>query len=306
MNEVREEDFYTLKERRLCAACKKAFNHTAGKLVKQEIESTEALRWETYRQWADTLLSRPDGNAKGSVELDIENIHTRAVERITLNPKFNLRQNAELYYKKSRKGKRSLGIIEEKRNDTAGLLKKLELLLHECEESLQSTMPETDRILRMETLDHRLAELGFQPPDAPVLQLRETDGAGVAYRRYSFDGWNVFIGKTDSQNDELTTRFAKPWDIWMHVAGHAGSHVVIKRDRNSAWPPKEILVKAASLAVWFSKAKHTSYAEVHYTEARYVHKRRKSPPGEVCLQQHKTLRVSPVSPQVYFPGEYAA
>jgi predicted ribosome quality control (RQC) complex YloA/Tae2 family protein len=167
-------------------------------------------------------------------------------------------------------------------------------------------MPETDRILRMETLDHRLAELGFQPPDAPVLQLRETDGAGVAYRRYSFDGWNVFIGKTDSQNDELTTRFAKPWDIWMHVAGHAGSHVVIKRDRNSAWPPKEILVKAASLAVWFSKAKHTSYAEVHYTEARYVHKRRKSPPGEVCLQQHKTLRVSPVSPQVYFPGEYAA
>jgi predicted ribosome quality control (RQC) complex YloA/Tae2 family protein len=69
-------------------------------------------------------------------------------------------------------------------------------------------------------------------------------------------------------------------------------------------PPKDILVKVASFTVWFSKAKHTSYADVHFTEARYVHKRRHSPPGEVMLDQYKTLRVSPVSPQDLFGGDF--
>jgi predicted ribosome quality control (RQC) complex YloA/Tae2 family protein len=83
----------------------------------------------------------------------------------------------------------------------------------------------------------------------------------------------------------------------MHVAAHSGSHVVIRRDKNSPWPEKNLLLKAASLAVWFSKAKHTSYAEVHVAEARYVHKRRHAPAGQVIMQQYKTLRVSPKSPR---------
>jgi predicted ribosome quality control (RQC) complex YloA/Tae2 family protein len=114
----------------------------------------------------------------------------------------------------------------------------------------------------------------------------------------------VYIGKNDAQNDELSTRFAKPWDIWMHVAACPGSHVVIRREKNTAWPSKETLVKVASFAVWFSKAKHTSYADVHVTEARYVHKRRHSPPGEVMLDRFKTLRVAPKSPQEFFGGDY--
>jgi predicted ribosome quality control (RQC) complex YloA/Tae2 family protein len=139
-----------------------------------------------------------------------------------------------------------------------------------------------------------------QPKALPNGQMPET----VPYRHYTLEGWDIYIGKNDAQNDELTTRFAKPSDIWMHVASHSGSHVVVRRPKNAEWPPKNILIVAASFAVWFSKAKHTSSCEVHYTEARYVHKRRKSPPGQVQMQQFKSIRVAPKSPQEYFPGEY--
>jgi predicted ribosome quality control (RQC) complex YloA/Tae2 family protein len=299
-----KEESFEVKARRMLAFCRKALRHTRDKLLKQEAELSEAQKFLTYQQWADSLLIRPDGDAKGAVECSIENIHTFVKETIALNPKFSLRENAQLYFKKAKKGKRSLEIIEEKKNNTLSLSHKLDSLIKECETLIESTTPENEIASRFNSIAQQLAELGFHAPESTVEQVKETDGAGVAYRHYCFDGWDVFIGKTDAQNDELTTKFARPWHLWMHVAGCAGSHVVIRRDKNSPPPPRDILLKAASLAVWFSKAKHTSSADVNYTEARYVHKRRKSPPGEVMLQQHKTVRVSPVSPQVYFPGDY--
>jgi len=126
----------------------------------------------------------------------------------------------------------------------------------------------------------------------------------VPYRHFSFDTWEVFIGKNNSQNDELSTRFARSQDLWLHVAGHPGSHVVIRRPKGAAPVPPDVVEKVASLAVWFSKAKHTSYAGVHVTEARFVHKRRHSPPGEVVAERCREVRVAPRSPQVFFPSLY--
>jgi predicted ribosome quality control (RQC) complex YloA/Tae2 family protein len=111
------------------------------------------------------------------------------------------------------------------------------------------------------------------------------------------------IGRNNTQNDELSIRYAHPRDIWLHVAAHAGSHVVIRREKNADWPPRNVLEKAGALAVWFSKARHTSYAEVHVTERRYVHKRRKAPPGEVVAERCKSIRVSPRDPRQIAGGE---
>jgi predicted ribosome quality control (RQC) complex YloA/Tae2 family protein len=66
-----------------------------------------------------------------------------------------------------------------------------------------------------------------------------------------------------------------------------------------------VVRKVAALAVWFSKAKHTSYAEVHYTEARFVRKRRHAPAGQVMIERYKSVRVSPRSPHDLFPSKYA-
>ena len=285
------------------AICKKSLERARTKLVKQELEFTEANKCSWYREIGDSLLARPADCPKGAAECIIENIHSREIESVAINPKFDAFQNARLFYKKARKGSRSLGIVARKVNESKEEIKHLENLNDEIK-SLEDPAIAPDIMKNgLEKVFAALSSLDLIPKQpTPLLsgQMPET----VPYRHYTLEGWDLYIGKNDAQNDELTTQFAKPSDIWMHVASHSGSHVIIRRPKNAEWPPKNVLVIAASFAVWFSKAKHTSSCEVHYTEARYVHKRRKSPAGQVVMQQFKSMRVAPKSPQEYFPGEY--
>ncbi len=154
----------------------------------------------------------------------------------------------------------------------------------------------------MKKLQSTIKKYSSEPQHSPEKQSLQYEK--VPYRHFQIDEWDIYIGKTDTQNDELSIHFAKPSDIWLHVAGHAGSHVVIRRQKNEQVPPHDILEKSAAMAVWFSKAKHTSYSEVHYTEARFVRKRRHSPPGEVMIDRYKSIRVSPKSPQDLFPSTF--
>jgi predicted ribosome quality control (RQC) complex YloA/Tae2 family protein len=290
---------------RYAAICRKRIRILLAKIEKQQVELCEARNYIHYQQLGDTILAHPAEMRKGMTECIVENIHTHDVESMALNPRLTPIENAELYYKKARKGKRSLEIAEEKVVDTTAELNMLERLLASCTALKENT--DDDAALwesRVEALRAELADAGLIKLEQIQTIKPKKAEAQVPYRHYIFGEWHVYIGKNDAQNDELSIRFAKPSDIWMHVGAHAGSHVVIKRPKNTPWPPQDILNKAASMAVWFSKAKHTSFAEVHVTEARYVHKRRKSPPGQVMLDNYKTIRCAPVSPQIYFPGDY--
>jgi len=287
------------------AVCRKRIKLVHAKIEKQQAELKEAQQYIRYQQLGDTILAHPDEMRKGMNECIVENVHTHDVECMALNPKLTAIENAELYYKKAKKGKRSLDVIEEKYADGITELEKLNNLL-ETSIALRQNLDDTADIVedKINTFRSELVLAGLVH-DEPIQKNRSgKPEPTVPYRHYVFDEWHVYVGKNDAQNDELSIRFAKPSDIWMHVAAHAGSHVVIKRPKNTPWPPQDILNKVASLAVWFSKAKHTSYAEVHVTEARYVHKLRRSPPGQVVLDNYKTLRCAPVSPQDYFPGTY--
>ena len=288
------------------AICRKRIKLILSKIEKQQTELNEAKDYFHYQQLGDTILAHPTEISKGMIECIVENIHTHETECMTLNPKLSPIENAELYYKKARKGKRSLEIAEEKVVNTKEELATVERLLESCN-LLRSAPDDDDAALweaKVEAFRIELIEAGLIHEVSVQKNKPAKIETQVPYRHYIFGEWHVYIGKNDAQNDELSIRFAKPSDIWMHVGLHAGSHVVIKRPKNTPWPPQDVLNKAASLAVWFSKAKHTSYAEVHMTEARYVHKRRKSPPGQVMLDNYKTIRCAPVSPQIYFPGDY--
>jgi predicted ribosome quality control (RQC) complex YloA/Tae2 family protein len=277
----------------------RALKRVKKKIEKQEADKAEAGDFLKYSQHADSLIAHPDAVKRGDSSIIIENIHTQISEQIKLDPSLSVFENAKELYRRARKGKRGLEIIE----DNLARTKKEE-------QSLQDILGRAEKLVSaefgsVETFQESLVAVRNSLVDAGVMprqhKTREkTDEEAVPYRHLTLDGWNIYIGKNDAQNDELSTRFARPWDIWMHVVAHAGSHVVIRRDKNADWPPREILLKVAAFAVWFSKAKHTSYAEVHVTEARFVRKRRHAPPGEVVAERCKTLRVSPKSPQEFF------
>jgi predicted ribosome quality control (RQC) complex YloA/Tae2 family protein len=287
----------------LVSVTKRALKRVRSKLLKQEEELKEAQQFPHYSQIADSLLAHPESVMHGASATLVENIHTQEDETVKLDPASTVFENARDFYKKSRKGKRGVSIIESKLAETRGEEARLVRILEDMD-SIRNDAAQNPvgSGLKAQEVHAALENLRILPKSAVPKPKDEAER--VPYRHLTLDEWHIYIGKNDAQNDELSTRFARPWDVWMHVAACPGSHVVIRRDKNGPMPPKDILVKVASFTVWFSKAKHTSYADVHFTEARYVHKRRHSPPGEVMLDQYKTLRVSPVSPQDLFGGDF--
>ncbi|MBN1980152.1 MAG: DUF814 domain-containing protein [Chitinivibrionales bacterium] len=284
--------------------------HTALKKVdkkmeKQKLELEQAGEWFHFQTIGDTLLSQPKMITKGLSILEVENIHTHAREQIKLNPQLSAVENANLFYKKARKGKRGLEICESNMQNS-NREKSVLMIISEKIGTILNQSHENEEV--RSSWDHLQNYIRQHDQDAAYLlpfvsgsgEKSVQENAKVPYRHYVVDGWNIYIGKNNTQNDELSIHFAKPWYVWLHVVAHAGSHVVIHRQKDAAWPPAAIIETAARFAVFFSKAKHTSYAEVHVTEARFVHKRRKSPPGEVIAERCKTVRVSPISPEDFF------
>jgi predicted ribosome quality control (RQC) complex YloA/Tae2 family protein len=280
----------------------KSLKNLHRKHDKQLKELAETDRAEWYRQVADSLLANPGQVPRGVVKTLIFNVHSQQMEEVSLNPKFDYRGNAKLFYKKARKGARGEEINRKKVSDTEAAIGEHENLLRELEAAVATADDQKTRvcIVRIESL------LGM-PAAGTVHRSSETGPARITripYRHFTFNCWEVFVGKNNTQNDELSIRFARSQDLWLHVIGHPGSHVIIRRPRGSMVVPSEIIEKAASLAVWFSNAKHTSHAGVHVTEARFVHKRRHAPPGEVVAERCREVRVQPRSPQEFFPSLY--
>lgn len=96
------------------------------------------------------------------------------------------------------------------------------------------------------------------------------------------------MGRDARGNDELTLREARPWDLFLHVRGAGGSHVIVPTPRGKT-VPKETLLDAAELACVFSARREAPRVEVDYAERRHVRKPRGAPPGLVQVDRSKTL-----------------
>jgi hypothetical protein len=122
---------------------------------------------------------------------------------------------------------------------------------------------------------------------------KRSDGKGRAFRSQMVEGFEVLIGRGDTDNDTLTFKVASPLDFWLHVASVPGSHVVIRNPDKISEPPKAVLERAAELAAFYSKARDGGKVEVHWCRAADVHKPRGFEPGKVFLKNYKSLKVYP-------------
>jgi predicted ribosome quality control (RQC) complex YloA/Tae2 family protein len=113
------------------------------------------------------------------------------------------------------------------------------------------------------------------------------------YRTFAIEGYEILVGRNSRENDELTFSVAAPDDFWMHVADYGGSHVVVRNPAREKTLPESVLTKAAQLAAYYSQARNSSKAEVHYTRRKYVTKLRRAKPGLVKLSAFDSIRVEP-------------
>src|SRR5207247_4354968 len=88
-----------------------------------------------------------------------------------------------------------------------------------------------------------------------VLRGGQMGSKGRGYRTHAIEGFEVLVGKGDAENDTLTFEVADPHDFWLHVAGPAGSHVVVRNPDRVEELPRTVLEEAAALAAWHSKAR---------------------------------------------------
>jgi predicted ribosome quality control (RQC) complex YloA/Tae2 family protein len=112
-------------------------------------------------------------------------------------------------------------------------------------------------------------------------------------RRYlSSDGYEVLVGRTARDNDQLTFRVARPNDLWLHAGDYPGSHVIVRNSSRSDIPHRTI-IEAAQLAAKFSQASKDSKVAIHYTRRKFLSKPKGAAPGLVRMSSFKTITVEP-------------
>jgi len=112
------------------------------------------------------------------------------------------------------------------------------------------------------------------------------------------DGWKIYAGKTDEDNDIISTSFAKANEYWFHINGMPGSHVFLRGPEDESKPSKELIKMAAAVAAWHSKARNGGKCSVDVTQAKCVSKPKGVPAGTVQLSSCNTIRVKPALPHI--------
>lgn len=111
----------------------------------------------------------------------------------------------------------------------------------------------------------------------------------------SSEGLDILVGQDDASNDYLSIKLADANDLWFHVAGFPGSHVVLRNQDKEAG--KQSIQEAAALAAWFSKMRNAKKVAVHYCPAQYVSKNPKDKAGTVHMKKMKKITVAPNLPE---------
>ena len=269
----------------------KEIDRAQKRCAKQKIEIEKSEKWKIYKNFADTILINKDAIKKGMNYIELTDASEKKL-KIDLNTAISAVENAEMYYKKARKGKRGCEICTENIKMEEGKISDWKRLLEKVTEFLDNGFLGKENEVR-ELLDSHL----LKPEQTKNVDKKVEK---TPFRHYHYKGYEIYAGKTSGDNDELSIKFANPSDVWFHAVGYAGTHLIIRRGKNDPMPPDEILKIAGGIAVFFSKAKNCSYAEVHITEARFIRKPRHSPPGLVYAERCKTMNVEPVDPQKLF------
>ena len=159
--------------------------------------------------------------------------------------------------------------------------------LHDRQAELEKIINDRDEA----TLENFFGEKKKEAQGRKTKQ-KSSENIPGARRFRSSDGYEILVGRAARDNDNLTFRFARAHDLWLHAADYPGSHVVV-RNPNRAEIPHRTIIEAAQLAAAFSQAKQDSKVDVHYTERKFLSKPKGAAPGLVRMSSFRTITVEP-------------
>jgi len=206
--------------------------------------------------------------------------------RVALDEKIGPRENAERYFKKSKKARRALEILADRIPESEAEREYVEELGYELENA--------------ETVEE-LSEIEAALIKGRYLRRQEgrekgetrKSAASPVKRKKSSEGILMLLGKNARGNDQIVKKESSRGDIWLHAKDVAGSHVLIKTGGRAIADYPSTLREAAALAAWNSKARSEKKAEVLYTDVKHVTKPPHAKPGQVLVREFKVILVEP-------------
>lgn len=280
-NNLHEQRAMASSRTELSSPLRKALTKVERRITALSGDLQSAEQTEMFRLAGDLILANLDRLKTGMEQVELVGYDGISVP-VRLDPKLSPARNADRYFRKYKKAKAGHTIIKQRlqqAEEEATYLKTLQADLEQAHD--QQDFAEIHAAL---VAKGYLKRKGREKP--PVLP------ATPGYRKILFHEWEILVGKGAKGNDYITTKLARPDDLWLHAEGMPGSHVLVKNPKNVEIP-SDVLVKAASLAAYYSKAKTAGKVPVTYTRAGLVKKPRGAKPGLVTLTERKTIVVRP-------------
>jgi predicted ribosome quality control (RQC) complex YloA/Tae2 family protein len=276
----------------LSRVVRKGLARLQKRLENIEAETEKSRGFERQRELGDLLLANLHRLRRGLSEVVLDDWYADPPGKIkvALDPALSPQENAEIYFRRHRKGKRGLDHTERRRTET---LEELQWL-----EGVALALEEAEAPAELEAVRQELAAAGMlkirpepgrrRQPVEPQEQLRSTVTAG---------GYKLFWGKNNRSNDHVSRQLTGPDDLWFHAHHMPGCHLVLKREARGGEIPELDILQAAAIAAAHSRGKDAGKVEVMVAEGRWVKKPKGARPGLVTVEHYRTVVVRPLRPE---------
>lgn len=250
-----------------------------NKLVKLETTLEDSKNSDEYRIIGDLLYSNLQLLKKGMRHIELDNYYDNTKIMIDLDEKLDPKANAQKYYNKYQKAKNSINVLNE----------QIELTKKEISyfDSLITLMDNASYYDALE-IKEELEQQGYLKKKTKTNSIRKKKHPSFE-TYYTKDGIEIWVGKNNLQNDYLTFKHAHRYDTWFHVKDMPGSHVIVKGNDLDEYTIR----LASNMAACFSKGKNSSSVPVNYTLVKTLKKPHGSKPGQVLLDNYKTIYIDP-------------
>lgn len=248
-------------------------------LQQKQLKDTE--KKEKYRVWGELLNTYGYEVEPGAKSMEALNYYTNEMIQIPLDETMTPQENAKKYFDKYSKLKRTKEALDTLLQETGDEIKHLESIAA----SLDIASSEEDLV----QIKEEMMEYGY-------VKRKNTGGKKVKvtsrpYHYISSDGYDIYVGKNNFQNDELSFKFASGNDWWFHAKGQPGSHVIVKSKNEEL--PDRTFEEAGKLAAYYSKGRQARKVEIDYTQKKNLRKPTGGKPGFVVYYTNYSLLIEP-------------
>lgn len=259
-----------------------AIERTAKKYDLQRKQLKDTEKKEKYKVYGELLHTYGYDVKPGQKELTCVNYYDNQEITIPLDGQLNAMDNAKKYFDRYGKLKRTYEALHALVEETHAELLHLESISN----ALEIARDESDlAMIKEELMEYHYVKRHGQ-------NKKKIRSKSKPFHYISSDGFHMYVGKNNFQNEELTFKFANGKDMWFHAKKMAGSHVIVKLETAEDLPDRTY-EEAARLAAYYSKGKNAPKVEVDYTRRRNLKKPPQAKPGFVIYHTNYSMNIEP-------------